>query len=543
MTPTPIASAVAWWDRETKADVVIVGAGIAGLSFALRLPDSLRVVMVTKGSLGESNTWYAQGGIAAAVGPDDDPELHLQDTIAAGAGLTDVEAARAMAERGPSAVRWLLRQGTRFDLDEHVLSLGHEAAHSRRRVLHAGGDATGAEIERALVARIRARHRSTVLEHTTAVDIARTETGAAGGVIVTGPDGTLHLIHAPVTVLANGGTGQLWSVTSNPPGATADGIAMALRAGVEIADLEFTQFHPTVLNVPGQQPFLISEAVRGEGAWLVNGEGERFMIGIDSRAELAPRNVVSGAIQEQLSRSASTGVFLTLRHLDADFIRGRFPTIDACLADIGIDLARDLIPVAPAAHYFMGGIVAGVDGRTSMEGLLAIGEVSCTGIHGANRLASNSLLEGLVFGINAADMVTEGRFPTPQPVLRVKPKLAGLASPEERAWRTAQLQRAMSTGAGVVRSQDGLSRAAKEIAEISMPEAADIEGVILRNMLQVAAQITASALARAESRGGHIRADFPETDPTLDGQHQIVRSTDGSVARLFGPLPQSVSVM
>jgi L-aspartate oxidase len=527
---------VSWWDERTGADVVIVGAGIAGLTFALRLSDSHHIVVITKGALGESNTRYAQGGMAAAIGPNDDPELHLADTVAAGDGLTDVEAARAMAERGASAVRWLLKQGAHFDLDGPVLALGHEAAHSQRRILHAGGDATGAEIERALVERLRMRPQTTILEHTSAVDIARSESGAAAGFIVAGSSGTLHLIEAPFTVLAAGGIGQLWAVTSNPEAATADGIGMALRAGVDLADLEFAQFHPTVLNMPGVNPFLISEAVRGEGAWLVNGAGERFMTDIDSRAELAPRNVVAASIQDQLTRTNSTGVFLDLRHLDASFIHSRFPTIIRYLADVGLDLTRDLIPVAPAAHYFMGGIIAGTDGSTSLPGLLAIGEIACTGVHGANRLASNSLLEGLVFGINAADMVSDSPLPDPGPAVRSSPgACTPMPAKDIRSYR-ARLKQIMTRDVGVLRTEDGLIRARSEIAAIPLPDGGDVNAGEIRNMLQAATQIASSALLREESRGGHIRADFPITDPNLDGQHQIVQTIDGEIIRSFGAL-------
>lgn len=536
MPDTDSFQPVSWWSRQSETDVVIVGAGIAGLSFALRLSDSHRVVIVTKGPLGESNTRYAQGGMAAAVGPGDEPESHLEDTISAGDGLTDVEAARAMAERGASAVRWLLKQGAEFDLDGPLLALGHEAAHSQRRILHAGGDATGAEIERALTERLRRRPRTIILEHTSAVDIARTESGAAGGVIVAGPDRELHLIRAPITVLAAGGAGQLWAVTSNPAGATADGIGMALRAGIDLADLEFAQFHPTVLNLPGITPFLISEAVRGEGAWLINGQGERFMTEIDPRAELAPRNVVAAAIQDQMTRPQSTGVFLDLRHLEATLVHHRFPTIARHLASIGLDLGRDLIPVAPAAHYFMGGIIAGIDGKTSLSGLLAMGEVSCTGVHGANRLASNSLLEGLVFGINAADMVSESPLPSSELVVRQDKPLHGSRSPMDTREASARLQQVMTDDVGVVRMARGLTRAMSAITALPVPDAGDLTALEFRNMLHVASQISASALLREESRGGHIRADFPVTDPNLDGQHQLVKNVEGETVRTFGPL-------
>jgi L-aspartate oxidase len=530
-----LSSPVTWWDDRSFADVVIVGAGIAGLSFALRLPDTLRITVVTKSELGESNTRYAQGGMAAAVGPDDTPDLHLADTLDAGAGLTDLDATEGLVERGPSAVRWLLKQGARFDIHGHTLELGQEAAHSRRRILHAGGDATGAEIERALVRRLRMRMNARVIEYGLAVDIVKDEAGRAAGVTVLRDDNALEFVMSGTTVLANGGAGQLWAVTSNPPDATADGVGMALRAGVTVADLEFDQFHPTVLNVPGVPPFLISEAVRGEGAWLVNSAGERFMLQIDERAELAPRNVVAATIQRQLTTIPNNDVYLDLRHLDPALVAERFPTISAHLAEVGISLSRDRIPVAPASHYFMGGIVAGTRGETSLPGLLAIGEVACTGVHGANRLASNSLLEGLVFGINAADRLADTGFPVPGEVPQGdKPEPVDMMAP---AGGQAEIRQTMSAYVGVVRDRSGLERAINHLTGIDTSEPPiDRDSLILRNMREVALQIAISAQHREESRGGHIRADFPETDPALDGRHQVVRVADGNVTRCLGPL-------
>lgn len=533
----PYSPRVAWWDDRSFADVVIVGAGIAGLSFALRLPDSLRITVLTKSELGESNTRYAQGGMAAAVGPDDTPDLHLADTVDAGAGLTDVEATRGLVERGASAVRWLLKQGARFDLHDHTLQLGHEAAHSRRRILHAGGDATGAEIERSLVRRLRTRMNARVLDHSLAIDIMTDANGRAAGVTVLRDDGSIEFILSGTTVLANGGAGRLWAVTSNPPDATADGVAMALRAGVTLADLEFAQFHPTVLNLPEVEPFLISEAVRGEGAWLLNAAGERFMLAIDERAELAPRNVVAGAIEHQLTAIPDNHVYLSLAHLDPAMVAERFPTISAHLVEVGLDLARDPIPVAPAAHYFMGGVAANTTGETSLPGLLAIGEVSCTGVHGANRLASNSLLEGLVFGINAADRLADTGFPVPVDVPPISPPPA--TSMYDVAAEKRDIQRTMTRHVGVMRNREGLERAIAHLSERpTWPMAVEREALIVRNMREVALQVATSALGREESRGGHIRTDFPDRDPALDGQHQMMRANDDDeIIRWWGPLP------
>ena len=385
-------------------DVIVVGAGVAGLAFTLSLPPALRVALLTKGALGESNTRYAQGGLSAAVGPDDSPGVHAADTLVAGAGLSDPETVARLVEGAPEAVAWLTALGTHFDAgpDGQPL-LGREAAHSRRRVLHAGGDATGAEIERALVARVREDRNVNVYEGAFVIDLVVIDGRCRGVIAELAPGAPLMLLEAPLTAIAAGGAGQLWAVTSNPAGATADGLAMAARAGAVVADTEFVQFHPTVLALPGAVPFLVSEAVRGEGAFLRGADGERFMPAVHPQAELAPRDVVARAIQRQMALDERDHVDLDVRHLDAEAMRRRFPTITRELAARGLDLATDLIPVAPAAHYFIGGIAASPEGVTSLPGLLAFGEASATGVHGANRLASNSLLEGLVFGIAGAE--------------------------------------------------------------------------------------------------------------------------------------------
>ena len=526
--------------NKQSTDVLIIGAGIAGLSFALSLPFSARVMLVTKGALGESNTRYAQGGLAAAISDTDDPGLHLQDTLAAGAGLVDCDAARVLVEAGKEAVSWLIDRGTMFDRENGEIALGKEGAHSRSRVLHAGGDATGAEIERSLVAQIADRHDLTVMEHTTAIDLLVANGRCTGARLSVGDREHRADVHAGTVVLALGGAGQLWAVTSNPSGATGDGIAMALRAGVTVADLEFTQFHPTVLDVPGTGSFLISEAVRGDGAWLRNDAGERFMLAIDNRAELAPRDVVARAIQDQLARGSR--VWLDLRHLDPAFIRHRFPTIGRHLGSIGIDLTADLIPVAPAAHYFMGGVVATPDGRTSMPGLLAIGEVSCTGVHGANRLASNSLLEGLVFGRIAAanltrdDLVVDPHGATVEGLVNI-PAPIDTQLPLTEAKR--QIRGVMRDHVSVVRSDASLLTALDELDMIA--RSTDLTGSTLpsiecRNMWLLAREITTSALNREESRGGHFRSDFPVRSPVLDQQHQLVRLDEGESHRHFDAL-------
>ena len=524
-------------------DVVVVGAGVAGLAYALRLPRGPRVALLTKGVLGESNTRYAQGGLAAAVGVDDAPALHEADTLAAGAGLCDAAAVRRMVDGAPAAVAWLVDLGTRFDRDASGAPvLGREAAHGRRRVLHAGGDATGAEIERALVARVRADPGIDVFEHAVALDLIVAGGRCRGVIAQLAPGADPVALEAPITILAAGGAGRLWATTSNPPGATADGLAMALRASVAVADLEFAQFHPTVLALPGGDPFLVSEAVRGEGAVLRGADGSRFLAAGDGAhplAELAPRDHVARAIGRQMARDGREWVDLDLRHLDPEAMRVRFPTIARELAGRGLDLATDLIPVAPAAHYFMGGVVAGTAGETSLPGLLALGEAACTGVHGANRLASNSLLEGLVFGLAAADRWGDTAAPAapwrargvaPSPTATVPPRSDaasnGPAGETVGELRTA-LQRAMSRHAAVVRDAAGLATAAAAIAAIAaaIPGAGDGGAARavweLRNLATAAGAVVDAAARREESRGAHARADFPATDPSLDGLHLI----------------------
>ncbi|MCC6313227.1 MAG: L-aspartate oxidase [Thermomicrobiales bacterium] len=512
-------------------DVIVVGAGVAGLALTLRLPPQLRVALLTKGALGESNTRYAQGGLSAAVGVDDSSELHLADTLVAGAGLCDVDAVRELVDGAPEAVRWLIELGAQFDAGpDGVPLLGREAAHSRRRVLHAGGDATGAEIERALVARVHEDPRVDVYAGAFALDLIVRGGRCAGVVAELTPGAPPVRLEAPATVLAAGGAGQLWATTSNPPGATADGVAMALRACVPVADLEFVQFHPTVLAMPNARPFLITEAIRGEGAWLRGAHGERFMVDLHPLAELAPRDVVARGIQQQMAADGARSVWLDLRHLDAAAMRERFPTIRAELARRGLDLATDLIPVAPAAHYFIGGVIANGDGHTALPGLLAVGEAACTGVHGANRLASNSLLEGLVFGIRAAEEIGHEVSPAASAVdpavLSAAPAAPKVdAAPVAIAELRALLQQTMSRHVAVVRDAAGLRAAADELAAIDQAlretNAIGRAAWETRNMALAARAVVAAAAHREESRGAHFRDDFPEPDPALAGRHSL----------------------
>lgn len=533
-----------------RYDVAIVGGGIAGLSVALRLPGSMRVALFTKGQLGESNTRYAQGGLAVALGADDSTELHLQDTLAAGAGLCDEEAVRILVEQAPSAVRWLIEMGVQFDRvqpgsDTHAtpdgLLLGREAAHSRWRVLHAGGDATGAEIERALITALRKR-TSVELYEETFVSRLLVQDGVCVGVEAVDRDGYIFTIAARATVLANGGAGGLWLHTSNPRGATADGLALAWQAGAALTDLEFMQFHPTVL-VAGNTSHLISEAVRGEGAYLRNHAGERFTLKYTTQAELAPRDIVARAILREMLAEQTDCQYLDLRHLPAEKMHARFPTISAICRTYDLDLATDLLPIAPAAHYCMGGVMVDTAGRTALAGLYAVGEVACTGVHGANRLASNSLLEGLVFGLRVAD--TLSGVTSAQPPLALTRDASAyryivLSSRHDvvaptrgaRNWPAIQqeLRQVMWQYVSLCRDQEGLLEARRRVSELR--NALDA-GVLMDefamtprlmetvNMLQVAELVIAAALQRRESRGSHWRSDYETTDEVLAGRHYV----------------------
>jgi L-aspartate oxidase len=554
--------------------VAIIGGGVAGLSLALSLPRSSRVALLTKGLLGESNTRYAQGGLAAAVGNDDSPELHFRDTLVAGAGLCDEEAARILVEEAPDAVRWLIDLGTQFDRKPdaeknestgfQAYIMGHEAAHSRRRVLHAQGDATGAEIERALVAAVRARPNITIYERCFARELL-TADGTCIGVAALDSSGVPFEIMARHTILANGGAGRLWLRTSNPPLATADGLALAWRAGAVLADLEFTQFHPTVLVLPEHpdSAFLVSEAVRGEGAYLRNQAGERFMPRYHKDAELAPRDVVARAILSEMLKEDAPSAYLDLRHLPAEAMRARFPTIAAFCAEHGLDLARDLIPVAPAAHYFMGGVAVDAWGRTTLPQLYAIGEVACTGVHGANRLASNSLLEGLVFGRRVAGEISQalaGNEQAPSasewPIAddlftgsagstqNISVDAIPVSAPVADVRIQSALQRVMWEHVSLYRDEAGLQQAAQAVqrlieeaqiagapavavaaGENTLDGAAPFAGYETSNMLLLAQLIITAARQRHESRGSHYRNDYPDTDPALAGRHTLLLNT------------------
>ncbi|MBI2796625.1 MAG: L-aspartate oxidase [Gemmatimonadetes bacterium] len=491
---------------------LVIGSGVAGLHSAWRGSESGDVVVLTKRTLFDSTTAWAQGGIAAALGAGDSPELHRDDTLAAGAALCDAAAVQVLVEEGPARVRQLAAAGAHFDLDPRGhLKLGREAAHSRSRIVHALGDQTGAEVQRTLMARVRESPRVTVLEHARVLELI-IEGGRCCGVRAS-VEGRAVEIVADATVLATGGCGQLYRFTTNPVVATGDGFAIAHRAGVRLADMEFVQFHPTALETPENPLALISEAVRGEGARLVNDRGQRFMLRKHRLAELAPRDIVAREIFRQ--RRDGSSVFLDARKLGRGFQR-RFPGIFAICRARGIDPGKDLVPVTPAAHYMMGGVVTDLTGRTTMPHLYAVGEVSRTGVHGANRLASNSLLEGLVFAERVArDLVSNGKLASvPRkgawtvPVLRDR-GAAQVAADEVRT--------VMWNDAGIDRSARGLRLAAGQLEEIDerLPAGATEEA----NMVETARLIVEAALMRKESRGGHFRSDFPRQRNKWKGKH------------------------
>jgi L-aspartate oxidase len=509
-----------------SVDFLIVGGGVAGLRAAIGLAAAGRVLILTKAEPAESNTGYAQGGIAAAVGDDDTPALHAADTVRAGDGLCDDAAVASLVEDGPGYVRELLEWGARFDRGaDGRPALAREAAHSVRRVLHAG-DATGREIGRVLWERVRALPSVETIDHALVTEVI-VDDGYARGLRYFDADGASRDVHASATLLATGGAGQVFRETTNPGVATGDGIALAFHAGARVADLEFVQFHPTALNLAGAPRFLISEALRGEGARLVNERGEAFMMRHHPDGDLAPRDVVARGIAQE-SEQTRGPVYLSLAHLDPDYVRGRFPTIAAMCAQAGLDLARDRIPVGPAAHYIMGGADTDEWARTSVPGLFAAGEVACTGVHGANRLASNSLLEGLVFGARAALAMQEpGRASVLKPD-RVRAEdlaLMGAAhgsapttspqpsalSPQPLALDREAVRDLMWRNAGLFRTREGLAAAVDALGRagaVSSPQTAEEWRHL--NLVTVARLIAGAALRREESRGGHYRDDFPQ---------------------------------
>ncbi len=522
-------------------DVLVLGSGIAGLEAALIAADQADVLLVTKDRADQSATAYAQGGIAAAINPDDDPEQHARDTLATGRGLGHPDTVRRIASAAPSAVAALEKAGAQFDQSGGQLAAGHEGGHSQRRIIHAH-DATGREIERALLERAREHPHIRIYEHCFALDLLTHNSHVVGAVTAHAQHGH-QMVWATTTILATGGCGHVYRETTNPNVATGDGMAMAFRAGAILRDMEMIQFHPTTLYIAGAARALISEAVRGEGAYLLDREGRRFMPDYDERAELAPRDVVSRAIVTEMRRGDAPCVFLDVRHFERGQFARLFPNLNQLCRDFDIDPEHDLIPVRPSAHYAIGGVVVDEQTQTSLPGLLACGEVTSSGMHGANRLASNSLLEGLVCGISAGELAARraaeaDRFSRPLPVSHILPH-----SPRtelDLADVLNSLQSIMGRNVAVERSGDRLNETIEIMdlwARYVMDKVLDApDAWETQNMLTVALLIATGAATRCESRGVHYRTDFPQRDPQWRCHIDLVR-TDGQIQVATSPVP------
>lgn len=491
-------------------DFIVIGSGVAGLRASIALAEKgASVTVLTKDKASESNTEYAQGGVAVVLSEDDEPELHEDDTLVAGAGLCDEKAVETLVTEGTKYIKQLIEWGTEFDREGGKLVFTREAAHSRRRILHAHGDSTGAEFVRSLIARARKESRINLLPfaHTDSLIV---RDGRCAGVRFLDPIlRSPREIFAKAVIMCTGGAGQLYQHTTNPPVATGDGMAMAYFAGAEMADMEFIQFHPTALSIEGAPRFLLSEAMRGEGGILRNVLGERFMGRYDERQELAPRDIVSRSIVSEMRRTGSRNVFLDMTALDGGFLKERFPKIYETCAVYGLDIAKDQLPVSPASHYCMGGIRTDLHGRSSVKGLYAAGEVTCTGVHGANRLASNSLLEGLVFGARAGEAAAEDNSKF-QISNSIPEKGSGSGIPDlGPGISTAvkkRVKRVMWERVGILRDRASLERAIAEFEQIEHSKLS----VSSRNFVTLALLVSRAALWREESRGGHFRTDFPE---------------------------------
>jgi L-aspartate oxidase len=511
-----------------KYDYIIVGSGIAGLYTALLAKERGSVLIITKGGIDDCNTRHAQGGIAAAIGKDDSPELHLKDTLAAGDGLCDAEAVRILVSEAPARISDLVNLGVPFDTTDGEIALSKEAAHSVFRILHAGGDATGAHIEVTLSQRVRSC-KIKVLEDCLVTEIMVREGAVSGVSALDCRTGSVERFDCRFLVLATGGAGQLYKFTTNPDVATGDGMALAYRAGAEIVDMEFFQFHPTALRLPGVAPFLITEAVRGEGGVLRNINGHRFMPDYAEEADLAPRDVVARSILYEMIKTGADKVFIDATHLPRYVITTRFPQVYRFCLDHGLDINKNLIPVAPAAHYIMGGVKTNIWGETSVAGLFAVGETACTGVHGANRLASNSLLEAVVFGQRIFERPS--RKAAPETAALGKGAEVRLSLSERPVLSTAPppslstLQELLWEKVGIRRNREDLVQAADTLAtwEACLPKPKDRPSHELANLVTTGRLVTEAALAREESRGAHFRSDFPASSPRWQRHIVLVR--------------------
>ncbi|WP_372722320.1 L-aspartate oxidase [Novipirellula sp.] len=523
-------------------DVLIIGGGLAGLRAANAVESNRSVLVVTKDKLRESNSNYAQGGIAGVVDPDDRFEDHVIDTMDAGGNLCDGGTVDMVIREGPRRIEELIRWGTRFDESDGILSLGREGGHSRERIVHAQGDSTGAEIMRAVIDRTRSLPNVEIWDNAFTVDLLTYE-GRCRGAIIVGPDNRPLMVWAKETILCTGGTGQVYRESTNPPVATGDGLAIAYRAGVQLRDMEFIQFHPTVLYIAGSSRSLITEAIRGEGAHLVDAAGHRFMPEYDPRAELAPRDIVSQSIIRQMNVTKHPCVYLDLSHLDAGKVRRRFPGIAEACAKFGLDITSDRIPVRPGAHYMIGGVTVDRQGRTSLPGLWAAGEATSSGLHGANRLASNSLLEGLVYGAHAGEAASRAAAESVNKLeaLPIQHPIHLQRESFDVADVRVSLKSLMGRWAGVERDAEGLREAEDSIrsfaAYVMSRQFDTVEGWELQNMLLVASCVVRSALARNESRGVHFRSDFPQVDDENWRRHLTQQiDVDGGHPKIGEPL-------
>lgn len=509
-------------------DVLIIGSGIAGLFTAIKASKQQRVVMITKKNVLDSNTRYAQGGIAAVIAETDSPLYHRQDTLIAGAGLCSPKAVDVLVNEGPEGVRDLIQMGTKFDQENGELALTKEGAHSQRRILHARGDATGAEIVRALSSQVEQNEQIDMWDDHFVIDLI-TENGSCFGAVAQKQDGSLVFVQAKATVLCSGGAGQLYRYTTNPEVATGDGMAIAYRAGATIRDVEFIQFHPTSLFYPGAPRFLISEALRGEGAVLRNIKGERFMQDYHPQLELAPRDIVARAIVNEMNKSGATFVYLDITHEDEAKIKSRFPTIYQFCLNFGLDLTSDWIPVAPAAHYMMGGVKTDLNGETTIARLFACGEVSSTGVHGANRLASNSLSEAIVFGRRIVEKINQLDQLDDLPNIAMEQRRNEVPT-QAIVERKLKLQKIMLRFAGLKRNIIGLEKGYQELQRqlpIYQARLSKREEYEFANMLTCALLVMQASMLRQESRGGHFREDFPDQDDIVWRKHILLHINEG----------------